>query len=200
MESVEKAKRFIEELKENNHLKLRRSFGVGLYLFNLLKDRLSNSHLELLKKFDAMPFPKKVAILQEIEQALNREELIPKVSFDGYPKKPIEKFFIPIESLKVLDSKEKKLLKSLNIKDLYSARWFVPARYEDRRLNTSIKTSIPGKAVALKVKVVESSWEPDAKYPISVLCEDGTAYLSLKYRFKDKRALLSFKKGTEILV
>jgi ATP-dependent DNA helicase RecG len=77
MDSVEKAKRFIEELKENNHLKLKRSFGVGLYLFNLLKDRLSNSHLELLKKFDAMPFPKKVAILQEIEQALNREELVP---------------------------------------------------------------------------------------------------------------------------
>jgi len=200
MDSVEKAKRFIEELKENNHFKLKRSFGVGLYLFNLLKDRLSNSHLELLKKFDAMPFPKKVAILQEIERALNGEELVPKVSFDEYPKKPIEKFFVPIESLKVLDSKEKKLLKSLNIKDLYSALWFVPVRYEDRRLNTSIKTSIPGKAVALKVKVVESSWEPDAKYPISVLCEDGTGYLSLKYRFKDKRVLLSFKKGTELIV
>jgi ATP-dependent DNA helicase RecG len=88
----------------------------------------------------------------------------------------------------------------LNIKDLYSALWYVPVRYEDRRLNTSIKTSIPGKAVALKVKVVESSMEPDAKYPISVLCEDGTGYLSLKYRFKDKRALLSFKKGTELIV
>jgi ATP-dependent DNA helicase RecG len=145
MDSVEKAKRLIEELKENNHLKLKRSFGVGLYLFNLLKNRLSNSHLELLKKFDAMPFPKKVAILQEIEQALNKEELVPTVSFDGYPKKPIEKFFIPIESLKILDSKEKKLLKSLNIKDLYSALWYVPVRYEDRRLNTSIKTSISRK-------------------------------------------------------
>ena len=60
MDSVEKAKRFIEELKENNHLKLRRSFGVGLYLFNLLKNRLSNSHLELLKSLTPCPFPKRL--------------------------------------------------------------------------------------------------------------------------------------------
>ncbi len=200
MESVEKAKKFIEELKSNNYLKLRRSFGVGVYLFNLLKDKLLDSHLELLKRFDTMPFPKKVAILQEIEQAISRESLMPKVCFEGYAKKPIEKFFVPIENLKVLDPKEKKLLGSLNVKDLYSALWFVPTRYEDRKLNTSIRTSVPGKTVALRVKVVDTSYDPSSKYPLSVLCEDGTGYLSLRYRFKDPRVLLRFKKGTELIV
>ncbi|WP_333784458.1 ATP-dependent DNA helicase RecG [Thermocrinis sp.] len=200
MENLEKAKKFIEELKQNNHLKLRRSFGVGLYLFNLLKDKLSQAHLELLKRFDAMPLPKKIAILDQIEQALKEEDAELQINFDHYPKKPLEKFFVEIDTLKALDPKEKKLLKSLGIEDLFSAFWFVPVRYEDRRLNTCIKTAIPGKAVALKVKVVDANYDPLENYPITVRCEDGTGYLTLKYKFKNKEVLFRFKKGMELIV
>ncbi len=200
MENLEKAKNFIKGLKQNNYLKLKRSFGVGLYLFNLLKDKLSDAHLELLKKFDAMPLPKKIAILDEIEQALKEDHHVPQISFDSYSKKPLEKFFLRIDELKVLDPKEKKLLKSLGIEDLFSAFWFIPVRYEDRRLNTSIKTAIPGKTIALKVKVVDANYDLTERYPITVRCEDGTGYLSLKYRFKDRSILLRFKKGTQIIV
>ncbi|WP_448588023.1 ATP-dependent DNA helicase RecG [Thermocrinis sp.] len=200
MENSEKAKRFIEELRQNNYLKLRRSFGAGIYLFNLLRDKLLETHLELLKRFDAMPLAKKIAILDEIERALEEESSLPQINFDSYPKKPLESFFVKIDELRVLDAKEKKLLKSLDVEDLYSAYWFIPVRYEDRRINTSIKTSIPGKAVALRVRVVDVQYDPAEKYPASVKCEDGTSYLSLKYRFKDKSALLRFKKNSEIIV
>jgi ATP-dependent DNA helicase RecG (EC 3.6.1.-) len=200
VENLQKAKKLIEELKQNDYLKLKRSLGVGLYLFNLLKDRLSEAHLELLKRFDTMPLPKRIVILNEIEHALKIEHAELQINFDFYPKKPLEKFFVEIDKLKVLDPKEKRLIESLGIKDLFSAFWFVPVRYEDRRLNTSIKTALPGKAVALKVRIVDAEYDPLGNYPITVRCEDGTGYLTLKYKFKNRSVLLRFKKGMQIIV
>ena len=47
MDKLEKAKEVIRDLSENNYAKLKRSLGVGLYLFNLLKD---NSRIVISKE------------------------------------------------------------------------------------------------------------------------------------------------------
>lgn len=200
MEKVEKAKRFIQDLEERGYIKLKRSLGVGIYLFNLLKEDLEPSYLDLLKEFDKLPVQKRIGILKLIKNRLNFPANKQVVDFSGFEKLPIEKFFTPLEKLKVLDDKEKKLLKALGIGDLYSALWFLPVRYEDRRLTTAIKTTKPGQRVALKLKVVETGYDLSEKYPAFVKCEDETGTLYIRFRCKDKRALYAFRKGSSIVV
>ncbi|SNZ14355.1 ATP-dependent DNA helicase RecG [Hydrogenobacter hydrogenophilus] len=200
MEKLEKARKLIQELEEGDYIKLKRSIGVGLYLFNLLKEELEPIYLNLLKEFDRLPIQKRIGILKIIKNKLSSPISRQVVDFSRYEKHPIEKFFIPLEKLKVLDDKEKKLLKALGIKDLYSALWYLPVRYEDRRLTTTIKTTKPGQRVALKLRVVETGYDPSEKYPAFVKCEDETGTLYLRFRYKDKRALYAFRKGSSIVV
>ncbi len=200
MDRIEKAKKQIRELLEDDYKKLRRSLGVGLYLFNLLKDSIEASYLELLKSLDRLPLEKKVAILKSLEERLKEPLPSLEVDFSKLEKKPLRAFFKPIEELKTLSEKEKKVLKAFGIKDLYHALWFVPQRYEDRRLSNSIKTTKPNQRVALRVKVIQTGYDQGEKYPAWVECEDGTDRLFLRFKYKDKRALYGFKKGQELIV
>ncbi len=198
MENLEKARKFIQEL-EGDRLKLKRSYGVGIYLFNLLKQHLESTYLNLLKEFDKLTIEKRIGILKVIKGRLSQPAYKKAVDFSHVEKKPIEKFFLPIEKVSILDQKEKKLLKALGINDLYSALWYLPVRYEDRRLNNSIKTTKPGQKVALKLRVLETGYDPSEKYPAYVKCEDGTGILYLRFRYKDQKPLYAFKKGSYIV-
>lgn len=200
MDKLEKAKEVIKDLSENNYGKLRRSLGVGLYLFNLLKDKVENSYLDLLKDFDRLPLEKRIAILKTLEERLKAPLPSFEIDFSKVEKKPIGAFFKPIDDLKILDPKEKKILKTFRLKDLYSALYFVPLRYEDRRLSNTVKTARPGQKVALKVKVLGTGLDPKEKYPAWVECEDGTGKLFLRFKYKDQRALYGFRKGQEVIV
>lgn len=170
-----------------------------MYLFNLLKEYLEPSCLELLKEFDKLPFEKKVAVLRLIKEAI-KEPTVPAVSFQNEEKYPLEWFLEPLDKVKGLDFKEKKLLKSLGVEDILSALWFLPVRYEDRRLSTSVRTALPGKRYALKVKVVELREDSSDTYPLRVVCTDGTGYLVLRFRYKDPRVKLRFKPSTQLIV
>jgi len=200
MDKLEKAKEVIRDLSENNYAKLKRSLDVGLYLFNLLKDNVENSYLDLLKDFDRLPIEKRIGILKILEERLKSPTPSFDIDFSNIEKKPLTAFFKPVEELKVLEEKEKKILKAFGIKDLYSALYFVPLRYEDRRLSNSIKTTRSGQKVALKVRVIDTGFDPQEKYPAWVECEDGTGKLFLRFKYKDKRALYGFRKGQEIIV
>lgn len=200
MDKLEKAKKVIRDLSENNYAKLKRSLGVGIYLFNLLKDSVETSYLDLLKDFDRLPIEKRIGILKILEERLKAPTPSFEIDFSNVEKKPLTAFFKPVEELKVLEEKEKKILKAFGIKDLYSALYFVPLRYEDRRLSNSIKTTRSGQKVALKVRVIDTGFDPQEKYPAWVECEDGTGKLFLRFKYKDKRALYGFRKGQEIIV
>ncbi len=201
MDRIERAKSFIRSLQERDYLKLRRSIGVGLYLFNLLKDHLSATYLDMLKEFDKLPIQKRIAILEQISRVIETyKEKRTAYNFDDLPKKPVSGFFVEIERLKVLEEKEKRLLKAYRIKDLYSALWFLPVRYEDRRINTTIKTTRNNQKVALKVKVLQTGYEPQEKYPAFVKVSDDTDVLYLRFNFKDARPLMQFRPGQTILI
>ncbi|MCX8076760.1 MAG: ATP-dependent DNA helicase RecG [Aquificaceae bacterium] len=196
----EKAKEFIQELSKDGYLKLRRSFGVGLYLFNLLRDHIEPSYLELLKDFDRLTLEKKKAILKELQSRLEKPSQKQEIDFSGVKKKPLEAFLKPLQSLKSIDEKEKKTLTSFHIKDFMSALWFAPVRYEDRRLTNTIKTTKPGQKVALKVKVLSTRFDREEKYPAWVEVEDPTGRLFLRFKYKEQRALNRFRKGQELVV
>ncbi len=200
MDKVEKAKRLIQELSERDYLRLRRNLGVGMYLFNLLKDSLEPSYLEMLKGFDRLPLEKRKAILISLAERLKEPLPSLEVDFSKVEKKAIDAYFKPVKDLKGLEDKDKKTLKALGIRDLYSALWFAPLRYEDRRLLHTIRTTRPGQKVALKVKVLSTGYDPKEKYPAWVECEDGTGRLYLRFRYKDQRPLYAFRKGQELLV
>ncbi|SHK54757.1 ATP-dependent DNA helicase RecG [Thermocrinis minervae] len=201
MTKVEKAKKLLQELTDKNFLLLKRSKNVGIYLFSLLKDILPQDYLELLKGFDGYSLEKKKALLMTIRSFIEAADFSPRTfSFEHEKKLPLEKFFKKVEDLKVLDQKEKKVLLAFGIQDMQSALWYVPVRYEDRRLNTSIGTAIVGQKVALKVRVVDKGYQQDEKYPAFVKVADSTGVLYLRYKYKNPRFLARFVVGKEMIV
>ncbi len=191
---------FIDGLLLNDGLKLRRAFGVGMFLFNKLKDDAPPYILDSLKELDRMPLEKKKAILKEVRKFLEekkekKERVLPQ------ERKPIHLFFQPLEKLKILNKTELSTLKALGINTIIDALYYFPVRYEDRRLNTSIKTAKVGEKVALKVKVVDVKKLTEGPYTLEVICTDGTGTLSLKFKYKNTRLVATaFKKGREIVV
>ena len=191
---------FIDGLLLNDGLKLRRAFGVGMFLFNKLKDDAPPYILDSLKELDRMPLEKKKAILKEVRKFLEekkekKERVLPQ------ERKPIHLFFQPLEKLKILNKTELSTLKALGINTIIDALYYFPVRYEDRRLNTSVKTAKVGEKVALKVKVVDVKKLTEGPYTLEVICTDGTGTLSLKFKYKNTRFVAAaFKKGREIVV
>ncbi len=193
-------KNFIDGLLLNDGLKLRRAFGVGMFLFNKLKDGAPQYILESLKELDRMPLEKKKAILKEVRKFLEekrekKDRVLPR------ERKPIHLFFQPLEKLKILNKTELSTLKALGINTIIDALYYFPVRYEDRRINTSIKTAKVGEKVALKVKVVDVKKLTEGPYTLEVICTDGTGMLSLKFKYKNTRFVAAaFRKGRELVV
>ena len=202
MVEVEKAKEFVKGLLKNDGKKLKRSFGVGIYLFNLLKEDAPLYLLDKLKSFDGLTYEKRRAILLEVLSFLEsyKSKLL-RSSKENVEKKPLKKFLMDLQKLKFLSEKELKTLKALGIETLLDALFFFPVRYEDRRLNTSIKSSKAGQKVALKVKVLKVQRLQERGYSAEVLCTDDTGFLKLKFRYKKVDFLFaSLKRGMEIVV
>ncbi|RUM28883.1 MAG: DNA helicase RecG [Aquifex sp.] len=194
---------FIDSLLENHGLKLRRAIGVGIFLFNKLKDKAPDYILESLKEIDKLPFEKKKAVLKEVRKFLTEYEKHKReVKYlERDKRKPIEVFFNSIEKVKILTKTQISTLKALGIETIYDALFYFPEKYEDKRLNTSVKTAKVGEKVALKVKVKEVKIKENERYTLEIVCTDGTGYITLKYRYKNPHfALKAFRKGMEIVV
>ncbi|HID65399.1 MAG TPA: hypothetical protein EYP32_00240 [Aquificaceae bacterium] len=133
---------FIDNLLANNGLKLKRAIGVGLFLFNKLRNKAPNYILDNLKELDKLSLEKKKAILKEVKKFLEEQKknLQTKSILPREERKPIDLFFKSIDSVKILSKTEKKTLKALGIETVYDALFYFPEKYEDKRLNNWIKT------------------------------------------------------------
>ncbi len=203
MTDTGKLTKFIDSLFENGGIKLRRGFGIGLYLYNQLRDFAPSYILENLQILDRMPFEKKKAILFEVRRFLNeyRSAREKKRSRENVKKRPIKDFMIPLEKLKLLDSKEVKVLKSLGVQTLLDALFYFPLRYEDRRVLNSIKFAKVGEKVVLKLKVKETRKVNDGRYTAEVICTDGSDEIKLKFRYRKSDFIHAlYRKGSEIIV
>ncbi len=191
---------FIDSLLKNNGLKLRRGFGIGLYLYNQLKDSAPPYVLENLQLFDRMPFEKKKALLLDLRRFLEEFGGSPRKR-EKVKKKKIKDFLVPIEKLKFLDEKEVKVLKSLGIETLLDALFFFPLRYEDRRPLSSIRLAKVGEKVVLRLRVKDVRRVKDGRYTAEVVCTDGTEEIKLRFRFKKNDFIFAlYRKGREVVV
>ena len=198
-EKLRAVSRFIDSLLENGALKLRRSFGVGLYLYNQLKDEIPDYFLNSLQQLDRMPFEKKKAILLELRRILSSEA--PAKKKETVPKKPLKAFFTPLEKLSFLEDKEVKLLKSLGINTLFDALTFFPLKYEDRRPLLSLKLAKTGRKAVFKLRVKGYRMLNEGGYTAEVICTDGEMDLKLKFRYKKVDFIPAlFRKGTVVTV
>ena len=200
METTE-VREILEDLKKNDFIKLKRGIGIGIFLFNKLKDIAPSHLLENLKGMDKYPVEKKIAIVEDLLKFINEYENLIKVRKDRkhVESKPITKFF---RSLREFNIKERdlKLLSSLGINTIIDALYFIPARYEDKKLNTSIKTALPGEKVALKVKVERAERLSEGKYTAQIIVSDDTDRMKLLFMYKNTAFICNFKKGMEIVV
>jgi len=139
-----KIKAFIDGLLEEDALKLRRGFGIGLYLYNQLREYAPPYILDNLQTLDRLPIEKKKVILGDVKRFLEEYEQARARSLERASSghKPIYRLFVGIEKLKFLGEKEIKLLRSLGINTVYDAILYVPFRYEDSVHQTLLKAGV----------------------------------------------------------
>jgi len=191
---------FLEGLLENGAIRLRRGFGIGIYLYNQLKDIAPEHILESLQIFDRMPLEKRKAIVLELKRFLESYRSVPK-PLKEVKKKRIRDLEVPLEKLKFLEGKEIKVLKSLGIKNLLDALFYFPLRYEDRRPLSSLKLAKVGEKVVLKLRVKEVRVADEEGYNAQVICTDGLEEISLKFRYRKADFLYAlYRKGSEVVV
>ncbi len=200
MKSSQELLKFLDGLLENGAVKLRRGFGIGLYLYNQLRDRAPEHLLESLQTFDRMPVEKKKAIVLELKRYLKNYQptgrRVKKVQ-----KRHIKDFQIPLERLKFLEKKELKVLQSLGIENLLDALFYFPLRYEDRRPLSSIRLAKVGEKVVLRLKVKEVRRLSEGSYTAEVVCTDGSEEISLRFRYKKADFIPAlYRKGSEVVV
>lgn len=200
METAE-VKEILEDLKRNDFIKLKRAIGVGIFLFNKLKDIAPPHLLENLKSMDRYPIEKKIAIVEDLIRFINDYENLLKLKKEKKQteKKPITKFFKNIEDFN-LKEKDISLLNSLGINTVIDALYYIPAKYEDKKLNTSIKTALPGEKIALKVKVDRAEKINEGKYTAQIVVSDDTGRMKLLFMYRNTSFIYNFRKGMEIVV
>lgn len=194
---LKKAIEIIDKLSENDYERLKKLIGVGIYLYKLLADVLNDPIKEDLKIFDKYGLEKKIAILNYLRDILKIKLSRPKIN-KNRKCLPFEEFTKGVETVEFLTKTEVKLLKSLGINTILDALYYFPYKYKDKRLNKAIKYARPNSQICVRAKVVDVRKLPEGDiYNYEVVVTDGTDYLHLKYRYKNFRALLRFKKGTE---
>ncbi len=194
---IRKALAAIERLEANDYEKLKKLIGVGVYLYRLLADILNDPIKEDLKIFDQYGLEKKIAILGYLKEILKNHARKPKINRNRKVL-PFERFTEGVEKVEFLTKREVGLLKSLGVETILDALYYFPHKYRDRRLNKSIKYAKPNTQICVRAKVVDKKKLPEGDlYNYEVVVSDGTDYLHLKFRYKDFKALLRFKKGTE---
>ncbi len=200
MREKEKLLSFIDSLLTDNGIKLKRSIGVGLYLFNKLRDFAPEYILASLQNLDRMPFEKKKAMILEVKRLLSGSYKLPEER-QPVRKKSLKEFTIPLEKLKLLDTKEKKVLRSLAITSLLDALYYFPLKYEDRRVISSLKLVKTGSKVALRLRVKDVRKSSDHRYNVEVLCTDGKEHIKLKFRYRRSDFIYAlYPRGSEVVV
>ena len=198
-----KVRSFIGSLLEEEGLKLRRGFGIGMYLFNQLRDYAPSYLLESLQTLDRLPFEKKKAILRDVEKFLEEFERSRLRSYKGRTEegKEVSRFFVSLEKLKFLKEKDLKLLRSMGIETLYDALLYIPFRYEDRRSIHTVRTAKVGEKCLLEVRVEGFRKVNWGGYTAEVIASDDTGSIKLLFRYKKTDFLrFVFKKGSKVLV
>ncbi|NPB06761.1 MAG: ATP-dependent DNA helicase RecG [Aquificae bacterium] len=183
-------KSFVESLLARDGLKLKRSVGVGLFLYNRLAGELPSSLAESLRELDRYPFEKKKAVLKELLKLLKGHEGEPLP-----PPKPLKAFLKPVSDTP-LSTTEKKTLKALGLNTLLDALFYFPVRYEDRRI-VPVKRARPGEKVALLLRVKEVRKLNEGPYTVEVVAYDETGTVSLKFKYRNADfAWKAFRKGS----
>ncbi len=194
---LRKALAAIEKLSESDYEKLKRLIGVGVYLYRLLADVLNDPIMEDLKVFDRYGIEKKIAVLNYLREIIESKLSKPKINRNRKVL-PFEEFAKGVEEVEFLTKTEIKILKSLGIKTVLDSLYYFPRKYKDKRLNKTVKYARPGSQICVRAKVLDVKKLPEGDlYNYEVVVSDGTDTLKLKYRYKDFRALLRFKRGTE---
>jgi len=178
-------------------VRLKRTIGVGLFLYNKLFSEAPPSLLDALRSFDKLPLEKKRVVLRSVEKLLTEkkeEESLPA------ERKPLKLFLQPLEKFKKFKKTEVKTLKALGLETLLDALFYFPVRYEDRRI-VPVKSAKVGEKVALKLKVREVRLLKEGPYTAEVVGEDETGTVSLKFRYKNTSFIWkAFPKGAVVVV
>jgi len=203
MKDPRSLEKFVDTLFENDCLRLRRGFGIGLYLYNQLRDAAPPYILENLQGFDRMSLEKKKALLLELKSFLREYGYAQerKMRLKNSRSKPLKDFLVPLEKLRFIEGKEISILSKLGIRNLLDLLFFFPLRYEDRRIVGNLKLVRSGEKAVLRLKIKQAKTIKEGPYTAEVVCTDGSEEIKLRFRYKRSDFIpLLYRKGKEVLV
>jgi len=199
MENLQKAKQIIEKTLSYDDILLSRVKGLSNTLNDLIYGVLPKDLYEDLQYIDGLSPAKKRAILKMvndyIDLILNKKTLKQQEKKD-IRKLPIERFR-QITEFKELKPIEKRALKKVGIKNAEDAFFYIPKRYEDRRLKDIQKVK-DGETGTFECKVIETKKINKGKIKVEVVVEQKGNRFSL-YFFHDKPFLFTFFRKDKVV-
>ncbi len=203
MADLAKVEEFVANLFRDDCLRLKRGFGIGLYLYNQLRDLAPPYLLESLQSFDRMPLEKRKAVLMEVRRFLEGYRSLKerRERFSGITPRPLRSFLVPVDRLSFLDPKEIKMLRGLGVETLLDLLYYFPLRYEDRRVLSNLKLVKAGQKVVLRLRVRETRSIREGPYTAEVICTDGSEEVKLRFRYRRSDFIHAlYRKGKEVLI
>ncbi|NPA17089.1 MAG: ATP-dependent DNA helicase RecG [Aquificae bacterium] len=207
MKNLKQAKTIIDKVKSYDDKLLERTTGLSETLLTLLENHLPEGLIDDIRQIDSLTAPKKRALLDYLSRAVGQvmEDAVKEPPREKKEKKsvktlPLEDFFrIKLQELKILKPVEKRAFKKVGAENIYDALFFMPRRYEDRRLKKLAKVR-DGETGLFELEVVEIKKINRGKLKTQVVLRQGDKLLSA-YFVHDRPFLFSFfRKGKKVLL
>jgi len=204
MENLKQAKTIINKVINYDDKLLERTTGLSETLLTFLEKHLPEGLIEDIRQIDSLTTPKKRALLDYllkiIEQLLEKSQNKTTSTQKTVKSLSLKDFFqIKLQETKILKPIEKKAFRKIGADSIYDALFFMPRRYEDRRLKKLAKIK-DGETGLFEVEVVEVKKIKRGKLKTQVVLKQGNRLLSA-YFVHDKPFLFSFfRKGKKVLL
>jgi ATP-dependent DNA helicase RecG len=171
--------------------------GTSCYGDTMVREIFSGLE-EAMDGFDSSPLEKKKERIKKAIGLLN--ELKEGILFT--PITGFEKLSLPVQFVKGVGPKIALLLEKKGLKTVEDLLYFIPRRYEDRRIIKNISSAIIGKKETVIGKVIQSETRLYGKKRIyEVTIDDGHGILTAKW-FRGNQAYLkkTFKKEQRVIM
>ncbi len=202
MEKISNALNILKKILSYDEKTLDRIKNLDGTILPLVKDYISDGLLEDLKYIDNLPSGKKRKLLEILLKHLEsinnpKEDKEKKVEELSYNLAQLSK--MNIEKLSSLSKIEKKALKKIRIDNVKDALFYLPDRYEDRRIKKILKVK-DGETATLYGEVEEIRKINKGKLKVEVVLNQDKVKFSLYYLYDKPFLYTYFRKGKKVKV
>ncbi len=202
MEKISDAINILKKILSYDEKTLDRVKNLDRAILPLVRNYVTDGLLEDLKYIDTLSSGKKRKILEILLKYLEnlnkpKESTEAKIEDLTYNQNQLSK--INIDKLNFLSKLEKKALKKIKIDNVKNALFYLPDRYEDRRVKKILKVK-DGETATLYGEVEEIKKVNKGKLKVEIVLRQDNIKFSLYYLYDKPFLYTYFRKGKKVKV